>query len=150
MDPDDVLRYGGELAKVGAAIGAAVPFTAVVKQILGPAADEIAERVRDEIRIYRFGRQLSLLKKAESMAREAGFTPKAVPTKLLFSLLEGASLEENEDLHDKWATLLANAASPRMGAWVRPSFAETLKLMPPEAVRFLDAAICPDHSPAEL
>jgi hypothetical protein len=45
-------------------------------------------------------------------------------------------------VHDlrRTATLLANAASPRMAAWVRPSFTETLKLMPPEAVRFLDAA----------
>ena len=140
MDPNEILRHGGELAKLSTVVGAAVPFTAIVKRILGPAADEIAERVRDEIRVYRFGRQLSLLQKAERMAHEAGFTPKAVPTKLLFALLEGASLEENEELHDKWATLLTNAASPKMADWVRPSFTETLRLMPPEAARFLDAA----------
>jgi hypothetical protein len=81
------------------------------------------------------------------MALDAGFTPKAVPTKLLFALLEGASLEENEDLHDKWAALLANAASPRMADWVRPSFSETLKLMPPEVARFLDAAYARANEP---
>jgi Abortive infection alpha len=139
MDPGQILLHGAELAKAGSAIGIAIPFTAVVKKILGPAADEIAERVRDEIRIYRYGRQLSLLKKAEQMAVEAGFTPKAVSTKLLFSLLEGASLEENEDLHDKWAALLANAANPDAEGSVRPSFTDTLKLMTPEVARFLDA-----------
>jgi Abortive infection alpha len=140
MDPSEILLHGAELAKAGSAIGIAIPFTAVVKKILGPAADEIAERVRDEIRLYRYGRQLSLLKKAEQMAVQAGYTPKAVPTKLLFSLLEGASLEENEDLHDKWAALLANAANPDTEGSVRPSFADTLKLMTPEVARFLDAA----------
>ncbi|WP_058185229.1 Abi-alpha family protein [Terracidiphilus gabretensis] len=139
MDPSEIFRHSADLVKAGSAVGMAIPFTAVVKKILGPAADEIAERVRDEIRIYRYGRQLSLLKKAEQMAVDAGFTPKAVSTKLLFSLLEGASLEENEDLHDKWAALLANAANPDAEGSVRPSFADTLKLMTPEVARFLDA-----------
>src|SRR5579875_1328344 len=102
MDPQEILNGAQQIVKAGAAVGAVVPFTAMVKRILGPAADEIAERVRDEIRLYRYGRQLSLLHKAEQMAEEAGFTPKAVPVKALFSLLEGASLEENEDLHTKW------------------------------------------------
>jgi hypothetical protein len=138
MDPSEILRHSTEIAKVGTAVGAAIPFTAVVKKILGPAADEIAQRVRDEIRVYRFGRQLSLLRKAERIALEAGFKPTAVPTKLLFSLLEGASLEEDEGLHDKWAALLANSANPGMTKWVRPSFADTLTLMTPEVAQFLD------------
>lgn len=138
MDPSDIVRYGSELASVGAAVSAAVPLTAVVKRMLGPAADEIAERVRDEIRLYRYKRQLALLRKAEAIAVEAGYTPKAVSTKLLFGLLEGASLEENEDIHDMWAALLANAASPSLGDWVRPSFADVLKLMTPEVARFLN------------
>ncbi len=139
MDPAEIVRYGGEALKIGTAVGAAVPFTALVKRILGPAADEIAERVRDEIRVYRYGRQLALLHKAERLALNAGYTPHAVNTKLLFSLLEGASLEENEDLHDKWAALLANAANPDLESLVRPSFTETLRLMTPEVARFLDA-----------
>lgn len=31
------------------------------------------------------------------------FTPQAVPPKIPFSLLEGASFEEDEDLHTMWA-----------------------------------------------
>lgn len=139
MDPQEILHGAQELAKAGAAIGAVVPFTALVKRMLGPAADEIAERARDEIRLYRYGRQLSLLHKAEQMAVKAGFSPKAVPVKPLFALLEGASLEEDENLHTKWASLLANAANPTAETEVRPSFMETLKLMTPEMAIFLDA-----------
>jgi hypothetical protein len=139
MDAQEILNGAQQMMKVGATIGAVVPFTAIVKRILGPAADEIAERVRDEIRLYRYGRQLSLLHKAEAMAKEAGFTPRAVPVKSLFALLEGASLEENEDLHDKWAALLAHASHTEGETKVRPSFMDTLKLMTPESAKFLDA-----------
>ena len=136
MDPHELIAVSGQLAGVAAAI----PFTSIVKRMLGPAADEIAERVRDEIKLYRYGRQLSMLSKAEKLAKDAGFTPKAVPVKLLFGLLEGASLEENEDLHDRWAALLANAANPVATVPVRPSFMDTLKLLTPEAAKLLEAA----------
>ena len=106
--------------------------------MLGPASGEFAERIRDEIRLYRFGRQLELLKKAEKMAQDAGYTPKAVPIKILFPLLEGASLEENEDLHTMWAALLAHASDPKTCELVRPSFADLLKLMTPEMAWLLN------------
>ena len=48
------------------------------------------------------------------MANDAGFTPQVVPIKLLFPLLDGASMEEDEDLHTMGAALLANASSPDM------------------------------------
>jgi hypothetical protein len=119
MGPDELnelIQAAPEIAKGAAALGAAIPFTAIVKRMLGPAADEVAELWRDQVRIYRYERQLNLLEKAERMAHDAGFTPQAVPPKILFPLLEGASFEDDEDLHTMWAALLANAASPEMQA----------------------------------
>lgn len=84
----------------------------MAKRMLGPAADEFAEGMRDQVRLYRYRRQLYCVQKAAKMAEAAGFTPNEVPSKLLFPLLEGASFEENEDLHTMWAALLANASSP--------------------------------------
>ena len=71
------------------------------------------------------------------MAKDAGFTPKAVPIKLLFPLLEGASLEEDETLHDMWAALLANASSPEDSDKVRPGFIAMLKQMAPDEAALL-------------
>jgi hypothetical protein len=93
--------------------------------MLGPAADELAEMWRDQVRLYRYERQLKCVEKAEKMAEEAGFTPQAVPPKILFPLLEGASFEENEDLHTMWAALLANAASSENAQKVKPGFVAT-------------------------
>src|SRR3989442_12714808 len=122
MTPDEFLKHPPEIAKIAAPLAAAIPFTAIVKRMLGPAADEFAEMWRDQVRLYRYERQLKCVEKAERMAQEAGFTPQAVPPKILFPLLEGASFEEDEDLHDMWAALLANVASPEDAQKVRPGF----------------------------
>jgi hypothetical protein len=63
------------------------------------------------------------------MTQEAGVAPQAVPPKLLFPILQGASVEENEDLHTMWAALLANAASPDSAEKVRPGFIAILRQM---------------------
>jgi hypothetical protein len=93
---------------------------------------------RDQIRVYRYGRQLKLLEKAERMAKDAGFTPQAVPPKILFPLLEGASFEDNEDLHTMWAALLANAASPHGIRIVRPGFIAILRGLAPDEAALLN------------
>jgi hypothetical protein len=111
--------------------------SATARKILGKATDEVAEMLATEIRTYRYGRSLKLLEKATRMAEEAGFTPKAVPIKLLSPLLEGASLEEDESLHDMWAALLANAASPEPVHAVRPGFIAALKQMAPDEAALL-------------
>ena len=129
MDPNEIIKAAPEIAKGAAALAAAIPFTGIVKRMLGPAADELAEMWRDQVRLYRYQRQLKCVEKAERMAQEAGFTPQAVPPKILFPLLEGASFEENEDLHTMWAALLTNAASPENAGKTKPGFIATLKQM---------------------
>src|ERR1700722_8202066 len=141
MSADEIIKHIPEIttaARGVAALGAAIPFTAVVKRMLGPAADELAEMWRDQVRLYRYERQLKCVEKAEKMAKDAGFTPQAVPPKILFPLLEGASLEENESLHDMWAALLANASSAQLRERVRPAYISILKQMSPDEAVMLN------------
>jgi hypothetical protein len=49
--------------------------------------------------------------RAREVLREAGIQPGPVPLKILVSLLQNASLEEDEALQERWANLLANAAT---------------------------------------
>jgi hypothetical protein len=137
MDPE-IVKTATEIAKAtGTAAGLSIPFTSIVRRMLGPAADELAEMWRDRVRLYRYERQLKCVQKAERMAQDAGFTPQAVPPKILFPLLEGASFEDNEDLHTMWAALLANAASPENAGKVRPGFIVILKGMSPDEAALL-------------
>lgn len=140
MDPGEIVNTGLTAVKLGAAAGASIPFTALARRMLGPAADEVADMLRDSIRVYRYQRQLKLLQKAEKMTKVAGYTPETVSLKLLFPLLEGASLEENEDLHTMWAALLAHASHPGSVSLVLPSFAEVLRVLTVDEARLLDAA----------
>ena len=60
-----------------------------------------------------------------------------VPPRLFLPMLEAASIEGDEDLHTRWAALLANAAaSPES---VHPSYIEVLKQLTPVEARLLDA-----------
>jgi hypothetical protein len=137
MNPDDLIKAAPEIAKGAGALAAAIPFTSVVKRMLGPTADELAEMWRDQVRMYRYERQLKCVEKAERMAQDAGFTPQAVPPKILFPLLEGASMEEDETLHEMWAALLANAS--RSSMTVRPNFISILRDMAPDEATILCA-----------
>lgn len=139
MDPNEFIAHAPDLLKGGAALAGALKFTDIVKAMLGPATAEVAERFRDQARLYRFGRQLECLKKAEQMATDAGFTPKAVPIKILFPLLEGASLEEDEDLHTMWAALLANAADPTRPAANFTAMCDILRQLSIEEAKFINA-----------
>ena len=137
MDAQEIIKHVPDIATVAGPIAAAIPFTAIVKRMLGPAADEVAEMWRDQVRLYRYERQLKCVQKAERMAQEAGFVPHVVPPKILFPLLEGASWEENEDLHTMWAALLASAATPGNDE-VRPGFIAILKQMAPDEAGLLN------------
>jgi hypothetical protein len=46
MDPNDLIKAAPEIAKGAGALAAAIPFTAIVKRMLGPAADAGDQRER--------------------------------------------------------------------------------------------------------
>lgn len=127
-----------ELAKTGipAAIEAAKEF---LGKIAGPAAKEVGLLLQDKVRIYRFCNQLKMLAKAQKMLNEAGVSPTSVPLRTLLPLLEGAALEEEDDLSSKWAALLANAATPNSPLAIYPSFPRILSQLSPRDARALDA-----------
>jgi hypothetical protein len=77
------------------------------------------------------------VEKAEKIAEAAGFTPKAVPPKILFPLPEGASMEHDEVLNDMWVALLANDSWDSR-SMMRPGFISLLKEMAPDEARRLD------------
>ena len=96
MDPIEITKDLPEAVSIAKVAAASLPFTDNVKRMLGPAADELAEMWRDQLRVYRYGQQVKLLEKFDRIINEAGFTAQAVPPKILFPLLEGASFEEDE------------------------------------------------------
>jgi len=130
MDPNELIKAAPELTKAVATLVAGLPIGDIVKRICGPPADLLGDRLK--------GRVERCFEKTVQMTQEAGFTPQAVPPKLLFPILRGASVEEDEDLHTMWAALLANAASPENADVVRPGFLAILQQMAPDEAAMLN------------
>jgi hypothetical protein len=60
-----------------------------------------------------------------------------MPPRLLRGILEGGAMEPDEGMQDRWANLLANAAT-NSEAEVRRAFPEILRQLDPQDVRILD------------
>jgi Abortive infection alpha len=116
------------------------PVTDVLNKLLGPAATEIGLSWGDSFRVWRLKRTVQLLEEVRETAIDAGFHLKPVAPRLLFPLLESASLEDDEDLHKCWVALLSNASRPNSDTEVLPSFPNILKQLTSEEARFLNDA----------
>lgn len=114
------------------------PFKDFLDKLAGPATAELGLLFADRVRMYRLKNSLRMLKKAKGMLDAAGIEPTAVPLRTLLPLLEGASLEDNESLSDKWACLLAAAADSHRSGFVLPSYPQILKCLSPLDAKVVD------------
>ena len=84
----------------------------LVKGLFGKAFSETGEMVADQVRFRRMKSQVNIFFKAEKYLKEKGVNDRIkMNLKALAPLLEYCSLEENEDLQDKWAKLITNILS---------------------------------------
>lgn len=104
--------------------------------ILGSASIEMDQLIAERVGWWRFKQRVTVAKKAKKLLDAADMTPKEVPLRTSVPLLEAASLEEDEDLQDRWASLLANAAGGIVD--VPPSFANVLRELDPVSAKILD------------
>jgi len=130
MDGSELVKQIPPIAKGVAEIIATVPLADIVKRICAPTADLLGEKAKQRIELC--------FEKTAKIAQDAGFTPQAVPPKLLVPILQGASLEDDEDLHTMWAALLANGASPDQADNVRPGYVALLKQMAPDEASLMN------------
>lgn len=76
--------------------------------------------------------------RAQQMLRESGIQLKPVPMKIVLPLSQYASTEENPDLQERWAALLANTVTSDEA--VHRSFPEILRQLGSSEARLLDKA----------
>ena len=101
--------------------------TGFLNKIVGPASEEIGNLLGEKIRFWRFKNAIETVLKAESYLKKRNLSPKQVNLKTLSQILEGSSLEEDKSMTERWAWLLANAASSESELSVPPSFPSVLR-----------------------
>jgi len=77
-------------------------------KLIMPAVEEVGLLAQDRVRLWRFKNQIRMLNKAEEVCRVNKIDPKTISLKVLVPLMEQASLEEDEEMQDRWAVLLSN------------------------------------------
>jgi hypothetical protein len=79
-----------------------------IDRLVLPPAEELGLLIKDQISLWRFNNQVRILNKAKAVCEKNNVSIKAIPPKLLCPYLEHASLEDDNELQDKWAILLVN------------------------------------------
>src|SRR5947209_131372 len=101
MDKDSL-----DLAKATAQGLAQGTTEGMLHTLLAPLVERRQERA-DIIRGRRAERQVEVLKRMYRMLDDSGVPPNWVPDKTLVPLLTNASLEDDPDMQERWAALLA-------------------------------------------
>jgi hypothetical protein len=110
--------------------------TSFTLRVLGPLA-EASDLLSDRMRFFRWKSAVKTLAKAKEFADKHGFKPKQIPLKQLVPLIEGASLEEEDsELVEKWAALIAHASDEPEHKYV--FFAQILSSLDGSEVKLLD------------
>jgi hypothetical protein len=126
----------------GLAVAAATSAGAYfLTKVLGPVLGEVGELVRDPLRQHRERRLLQTAQAAQELLDQRAAEPTAVPHRVLVPLIDGASLEDEAELQQRWAALLANAADPATAASVHPAYPAILRELSALEARILDAVL---------
>lgn len=112
----------------------------VARYIAGPLEEGIGI-FHDRLKYMRWERQARLIHRAEEFMKLSGLASptRPVPLKLAIPILQGAVLEDDDGLQDRWAILLVNAANAQSSKEIRRAYVSILEQLTPVEARILDA-----------
>jgi hypothetical protein len=109
--------------------------------VFGPASHELSLLFGEQMRFWRFKNAVNILEKSQALIEARGLKPDQVKS-LGFGegllLLEAASLEEDEEVQELWARLMANAVDPSAATKAEKVFVDLLKSISAREAVFLD------------
>lgn len=114
-----------------------------INRYFGSSIEQGMGMLEVHLRFKRWERQLKLFDRAGRVLEERGkLSPsREIPQKFLLPYLEASSLEEDQELQDRWAYLLANAADADCPVQLKRSFISIMESVTPiESKLFEDIA----------
>ncbi|EKE15901.1 MAG: hypothetical protein ACD_11C00078G0002 [uncultured bacterium] len=141
MDNKDEIQLGLEVSGQDKSIKAGIKGDqdAIAKFLSGIVPDFVKDGVgilSDQVKLWRWSNQISIIKKAQAKIETSGLTKKQIPLKVLVPIIQNSSLEQEENMQDKWANMLANAVTGNVE--VSPNYAAILNELSPIEVAILD------------
>jgi hypothetical protein len=130
-----------EMAKVaGKAIDAGQQAGAFIARFIGGPLEQAAGIFEDRLRYARWERQQRLMRRAQEFMEQSKMTgpTRAVPLKLAIPIFQGAGLEDDDNMQDRWAALLVNAANADFHLEIRRAYLDILEQISPLDAKILD------------
>jgi len=138
---DEESKVVQEVAKTtGKAIDAARDFGGFIAKYISGSVEQVFGIVEDKLKYSRWERQVRLMQRADVFLKKEGLSSptRYVPLKIMIPLLQGATLEEDDDLQDRWAMLLVNAANAEFPVEIRRAYLDILEQLTALEVKILD------------
>lgn len=126
----EIAKATQEVAKASAtAIDATKQLGGFVAGVIGESVSATIGILNDKLKFIRWERQLRLYDKWRSIIELRGISDarRIIPPKLALPIIENAVLEENDELQDLWAELLASAMDPNFEGEIRIAFIDIIK-----------------------
>jgi hypothetical protein len=114
------------------------PLGNLLERLFGGAVDQLGGEWEDRLRARRFLRRAKVYAKLKRQLDDAGIDPQEIPEKIWVPALQAASLEDDESLQDKWASLLAHAGDPRATSTRSDMFPKVLANLTAREAKILD------------
>jgi len=109
------------------------PVGSFLATLLGPTAEELGGWFGDAVGYLRWKSRIKMLTRAKELIEASGLEPHEVPLQVLVPILDSGANEERPEMQERWAYLLANAATRT--DTVPAAFPEILRQLEPiEAV----------------
>lgn len=111
--------------------------SAFLNKLFGPSIDEFGELFADKVKFTRLKNQIKIFNKSRELLEKNGLEPRELNLKTLVPLIEKSSVEDDEQLQDKWANLISNiSTSPETG--LEPRLINTLSSLSSLEAKILD------------
>jgi hypothetical protein len=136
-----------QAAKAAAELEPAVQAFAEATGALEPVRESTGW-LGDVIRYRREAHLAKVLMKAAEKIKESGLPAHAVRDKLLRAVVEDGSMEDDKDMQERWATLLANAATDNEDK-IKLAYLKILAELEPKEALLLDRLWEKTPNPAE-
>jgi hypothetical protein len=111
-----------------------------VSRIINEPVEAVVGIFTDRLQFIRAERQLRLTNRWLEILKERNIQGalRIVPPKFALPIIENASLEEDDELQDLWANLLASAVDPNFKGEMRAAFIDIIRQLEVADVHILD------------
>jgi hypothetical protein len=150
---EETAKATQEVAKTaGKAIDAGRELGGFFSRIFGGSLEQLAGIGEDQLTVYRRTRQLRLAKRYEEIRKEMGFDGeiKRVEFKFGLPLIAAASIENDDNLQDIYARLLATATNPDNKIEAKRAFVSILQELGPVEVLLIDKIYSAPTTPGNI